>query len=156
MPTSYTWPLPPATFPSVATRTGKGGGLASLPGQDVSTFPGLDVTFSLMTPRRSIAEGAARRLVTPQGALWRHPTYGRDLRRHLSAPMTTQKLQLIKHESEGQIEQDERIQSSTVKVSFADDTKTLRVQATLIDADGPFTFSAAINQIGITQFQVQE
>ena len=125
-------------------------------GSDISTFPDLDVTFALMTDRRVLAEATARRWLTPNGSLWKHPDYGEDVRAYLNAPMTTQKLQDLKTRLEAQAEQDERVQACTVFVSFDDDTKTINIQSALDDGNGEFQFTALVSQLGITDLEVQE
>lgn len=125
-------------------------------GSDVSTFPDLDSTFSLISGRRVLAEAVARRFITPKGALWKHPSYGCDLRRHLNAVMTTQRLAQIKQEAEAQAEEDERVLACECFVTFDDASKTIFIRVGLADADGPFAFTAGITQLGLSLLSGQE
>lgn len=138
--------------PAPVFLLGQGGDL----GTDVSTFPDLDTTFSLMSGRRALAEAIARRLITPKGALWKHPSYGCDVRRHLNAVMTSQRLQVIKQECEQQAEEDERVLACECFVTFDDDSKAILIRVGLADKDGPFTFTAGISQLGLTLLAEQE
>lgn len=119
-------------------------------GSDISTFPDLDVAFALMQGRRVLQEAVARRYITPKGALWKHPTYGCDLRRYLNRPMTTQLLAQVKQETEAEAEQEERVLACQNFVTFDDDSKTLVIRVGLTDSDGPFTFTAGFNALGLT------
>lgn len=125
-------------------------------GSDISTFPDLDTTFSLISGRRVLAEAVARRLITPKGALWKHPSYGCDLRRYLNAVMTTQRLSQVKQEAEAQAEEDERVLACESTVKFDDASKTLLIRIGLTDSLGPFTFTAGISQLGLTMLAAQE
>lgn len=125
-------------------------------GSDVSTFPDLDVAFALMTGRRVLQEAIARRYITPKGALWKHPTYGCDIRRYLNRPMTTQVLAQIKQETEAEAEQEERVLACSNFVTFEDASQTLIIRVGLTDATGPFTFTAAVSKLGLALLQGQE
>ncbi len=55
---------------------------------DVSTFPDLDSSFTLITGRRVIAEAILRRLLTPRGGLAYDPDFGLDVRGWLNEDCT--------------------------------------------------------------------
>lgn len=131
-------------------------GAAGELGTDISTFPDLDTTFSLIGGRRALAERVARRFVTPRGALWKHPSFGCDLRRFLNAPMTQQKLQQIKQEAEAEAEQDEQVLACEVFASFDEASGAIVLRVGLTDADGPFIYTAGITQLGIELLEAQD
>jgi len=147
-------PATPITLPDIRKRQ-EAGTLLDV-GADISTFPDLDVSFALMQGRRVLLEAVARRYITPKGALWKHPSYGCDLRRYLNKPMTSQLLARIKQESEGEAEQEERVLACQNRVAFDDPSRTLLIRVGLTDADGPFTFTAGIDALGLSLLQSQE
>ncbi len=117
-------------------------------GGDVSTFPDLDATFSLLTSQRVVAEAVARRLLTPHGTLFYDPDSGLDVRELLSEGFTPAKIYRLKSLISSEAEADERVLSADVSLVFNPLAQTLKVTVRLELADGPdFALVLDINKL---------
>ena len=106
-------------------------------GIDVSTFPDLDPQFRLISGRRAIVEVVMRRFSTPHGALLDDPT-----------PSVLYQWQ---HALQVEALKDERVLSAEV---VFDTTRlisrgVLVISVALTDADGPFRFVLAVDQMTV-------
>lgn len=89
-----------------------------------SDFSGInDLDFALTYLEGEAAEELAfmqaiqRRLSTPRGALWRHPSYGLDLKTFLSDNISTSVAQGV---IAAEIRKDERVENAVVEVTVSD------------------------------------
>lgn len=105
-------------------------------GEDVSTFPDLDVTGNSITGLRTIAEACLRRLSTPEGSLEYDPDYGYDLRDLLNEDLDARDLRRHAARAEIELEKDERIARADVVLSLEPTTHklTIRITGTLVNA----------------------
>jgi hypothetical protein len=120
-------------------------------GTDISTFPTLDTSFSLMTGRRVVAEAIARRLSTPRGKLFWDRSAGTDLRGWLNDDLDPVRSPMaIGIAVEAECLKDERVAGAQVAVSFDVRTRTLRVRIALelIDGDS-FSMVLGVDQVTV-------
>lgn len=119
-------------------------------GTDVSTFPDLDATFSLLGSQRIVAEAVARRLLTPHGTLFYDPDSGVDLRELLGEGFTQAKLYRLRSLISSEAEADERVLSAAVALTFNAAAQSLSVRVTIQTADGPdFALVLDINKLSV-------
>jgi phage baseplate assembly protein W len=118
-------------------------------GEDVSTFPSLDTTFSTIGGFRVLAEALARRLMTPKGLLTFHPDYGFDLRQFINETIDDSVLARIKQGTIHEILQDERVADADATVTFTQATQTLTVTCQVVTAKGAFQFVLALSSVGV-------
>lgn len=119
-------------------------------GTDVSTFvdSDLDPYFREISGTRVVAEEIMRRWLTPQGALFWDPKFGSNIRDLLSARVDRLRLFSSQASLAAQAEQDERVASAAVSVSFDTSTKNLRVRAEILLVDGlTFELVADVSQL---------
>lgn len=114
-------------------------------GNDVSTFPDLDPTFTLLDSRRIVAEAVARRLTTPRGSLVDNPLYGFDVRTLLHASASPAQRASWEQQIEAQAIADERVQAA--QVSLVKQDRGWRVGVRLVTADGPFRLVVSVNDV---------
>lgn len=119
-------------------------------GQDISTFPGLDPTFTLIGGPRIVAEACARRLMTPHGALVDAPNYGLDLRAFVNASIDAGTLGRLPDLIAAECEKDERVRGATAQASYGAASMTLTVSVTLELAAGPFTLVLLVTAATLT------
>ena len=120
-------------------------------GIDVSTFPDLDPQFRLISGRRAIVEVVMRRFSTPHGALLDDPDFGRNVREMLNEGLTPSVLYQWQHALQVEALKDERVLSAEV---VFDTTRlisrgVLVISVALTDADGPFRFVLAVDQMTV-------
>ncbi len=120
-------------------------------GLDVSTFPGLDVAFKLITGQRAIAEAVARRWVTPRGSLAYDPDYGEDVRGYLSARIDAARLRALEASLTAQALADERVSGAVVQlaVTGSGPALSLRASASLTSSAGPFRLVLTVSQLAL-------
>lgn len=119
-------------------------------GSDVSTFPDLDPTFSLMTTQRVIAEAVARRLLTPQGGLFYDPSAGVDVRGLLNAGFTQSGVYALRARIAAEAEADERVASAEVRLDFNQAAQTLAIRVRLVPHDGgPFFLVLSVSALAV-------
>jgi phage baseplate assembly protein W len=111
-------------------------------GSDISTFPDLDPTFTVITGPRVVVEAVARRLTTPQGSLVSDPNYGFDVRQLLHADLDARSEARAVAAMQAQAEADERILSATVTLTRSGETLAIRVRLTT--QEGPFAFTLSV------------
>lgn len=99
-------------------------------GDDVSTFPDLDVTGNTITGVRVIAEACLRRLMTPEGSLSYDPDYGYDLSELLNEDLEDRELRRHAARAELELEKDERILNARVELTLDASTHTLKIRIT--------------------------
>jgi hypothetical protein len=125
-------------------------------GTDVSTFPVLDVTFSLTSGQRVVGEQLARRLMTPRGSLPWAPNDGLDLRGMLSAKFTASMLYKWRSQIVGECEKDERVRSADVTITPAVDFLSAVITITVTTADGPFALVLGVDKVTVSLLDFQE
>ncbi|MGZ3454443.1 MAG: hypothetical protein ACXVEF_32855 [Polyangiales bacterium] len=120
-------------------------------GVDVSTFleGDLDPYFRLISGARVVAEAIVRRWTTPTGGLFFDESFGVDIRELASKAMTPQTLFALASTLAAQAEEDERVQSALVNVSFSAATKRLLVRAEIRCATGPFTLVVSADRLSV-------
>jgi len=120
-------------------------------GVDVSTFldGDLDPYFRPLTGARVVAEAVVRRWTTPSGGLFFEPGFGVDVRELASQAMTPQALFTLGAQLAAQAEEDDRVQSALVEVSFNHSTRKLLVRADLRTATGPFSLVVSVDRLSL-------
>jgi hypothetical protein len=119
-------------------------------GSDVSTFPDLDPTLSLISTQRAIAEVVARRWLTPNGSLFYAPSEGVDVREYLNQGFTKARVYALQAQLAAEAEADERVESASVRVDFNAQAQTLKVSATLRPYDsGPFALVLTVSALRV-------
>lgn len=118
-------------------------------GSDVSTFPGLDPDFVLRTGTSVLGQVVARIYMTPQGSDRWHRDWGRDLRRYLNEPMTTEKLAQLQSEAEEGAELDERILEASATATFNEPASTVLLSVRVTTNVGPFLFTFSLDEAGV-------
>lgn len=118
-------------------------------GIDVSTFPGLDPNFTLITGQRAVGEAVARRLIQPRGSLFYDLDYGFDLRAYLNAGLTPAELFGIGVEVEREAMKEPRVLRAYSLVQLNAVTRLLIVKLDLTTAEGPFALTLEITAVGI-------
>lgn len=130
-------------------------------GTDLSTFAGVgnavgaDPLFLPISGPRVVLEAVARRLMTPRGALPRHPGYGYDLLSLCSKRMTTVARKRAEADIKAECEQDPRVLSATV-VEFAEVAGAphrYRLRISLELAEGPFDLVLGIGDVTVTMLR---
>src|SRR5574337_487746 len=104
-------------------------------GQDVSTFPDLDPSFSALTGPRVVAEAIARRLSTPRGSLPFYPDYGIDVRDWVNESITRDRLAQFRRALEAEVVKDERVDSADSAIAFNTQTGEMQLSIILTTAD---------------------
>jgi hypothetical protein len=120
-------------------------------GEDVSTFldGDLDPYFRPLTGPRVVAEAVVRRWTTPSGGLFFEPSFGLDVRELSSQAMTPQALFTLGALLASQAEEDERVQSALVELSFNAQTRKLLVRAEIRTASGPFALVVSVDRLSV-------
>ncbi|MBI2388631.1 MAG: hypothetical protein HYV09_03355 [Deltaproteobacteria bacterium] len=120
-------------------------------GIDVSTFldGDLDPYFRPLSGPRVVAEAVVRRWTTPSGGLFFEPGFGVDVRELASQAMTPQALFTLGAQLAAQAEEDERVQSAHVDVSFNTQTRKLLVRADVHTAAGPFALVVSVDRLSV-------
>jgi hypothetical protein len=111
-------------------------------GSDLSTFADvqsgiadLDPTFAVISGPRVVIERIARKLMTPTGSMLR-AGWGYDLRAHLQDSMTAGSIGALQGIIQGQIEEEQEVESSAVAVTYSLETRTLTVTARIVLVTG--------------------
>jgi len=120
-------------------------------GEDVSTFleGDLDPYFRPLTGPRVVAEAIVRRWTTPSGGLFFEPGFGLDVRELSSQAMTPQALFTLGAQLAAQAEEDERVQSALVELSFNPQTRKLLVRAEIRTASGSFALVVSVDRLSV-------
>lgn len=120
-------------------------------GTDVSTFVDgdLDPYFRSLTGARVVAEAVVRRWTTPSGGLFFDPNFGADVRELVSSALSPHALFSLASTLAAEAEEDERVHSAHVNVSFNAQTRKLIVRAEIISAEGPFTLVVSVDRLSV-------
>jgi hypothetical protein len=122
-------------------------------GTDISTFPDLDPTFTLVDSPRMVAECVLRRWTTPRGLLDYDPNAGFDIRQYLNANLSNAtQLYALRRNLEAEAEKDERVLRCDCVLTFVG--AELTIQATLFLAGGPFVLTAVVSAISVQLLSV--
>lgn len=143
-------PLPTFSSPlSFTASTAEASALAY--GTDISTFPDLDPTFTLITGERVVAESIARRWTTPPGSLEGEEDYGYDVRLHLNQALSPRDLFRIQSVLTQEAEKEERVEGVDVTVDHNFSSGTLKVVGAIQTNDvGTFDLVLAIDKVSAT------
>jgi hypothetical protein len=120
-------------------------------GVDVSTFVDgdLDPYFRPLSGPRAVAEAVVRRWTTPGGGLFFDLSFGVDVRELVSRAMTPQAIFALGAQLAAQAEEDDRVQSALVDVSFDGRTRKLTVRAEIRTAHGPFALVVSVDRLSV-------
>lgn len=118
-------------------------------GTDISTFPDLDLTFTVISGPRVLGESIARRLSTPYGAFPWAPDYGLDVRQLLGAKFDPAGVDLWRARITAEVEKDERVTSAAVTLTLAPDRLSASMAINIIAADEPFRFVLTVDQVTV-------
>ncbi|MDB4929454.1 MAG: hypothetical protein JWM10_1938 [Myxococcaceae bacterium] len=129
-------------------------------GTDISTPAGADGQLGLDPYLRTVgglealAQALARRLVTPRGTLYRHPTYGHDVRQYLNDDLDEGDLSDIEAAVAAELGADERVDEAACLATFADET--LRLAVTVRPVTGrAFRFVLAVGAVTVALLTVE-
>ena len=116
-------------------------------GVDIATPDAADIDqyFSTVTGWRGLGQALGRRLITPRGSLLDDDAYGYDLRSRLNDTFTAAELAQLGAVVRRELEADERVESATAAVTFAQGTLTVR--AAVQTAEGPFRLVLAVSAV---------
>jgi phage baseplate assembly protein W len=118
-------------------------------GSDVSCFPDLEGTGSLISGKLVLAQALARRLTTARGSLFYDKNYGTDLRMYLNEGLTNEAIWRVKASVESECLKDERVARASADVSFSLETETLHVLIEIDTNGGPFALTLSITALTI-------
>jgi hypothetical protein len=121
-------------------------------GIDLDVIDDLPPTFRLASGQKNLANALVRQLITPEGALAAFggdPEYGYDLRDKLNESWTQAGLATLGAEIVAKWQRDERVKSVTVTASHNLATSTLKLDAQVESAAGPFALIVQISDVGI-------
>lgn len=119
-------------------------------GTDVSTFPDLDPSFTLISGPRVVIEAIARRLVTPRGTMPGRPNDGIDVRQWLNDSVDAGTLARMHGAIESEIAKDERVQRAAVSLAFDAASRTLRITINVRLDDGPFDLVLSVDRVTLS------
>lgn len=116
-------------------------------GTDINTpdAADLDPYFAGVSGWRCLAQGLARRLVTPRGSLLDDPAYGYDLRSRLNDVITAADLSQLAGIVKREFEADERVERADATVTYA--SGALRVAAIITTATGTMRLVVAVSSV---------
>lgn len=118
-------------------------------GWDVACVDDIDPAFELVTGPKAVAQAIVRRHITPRGGLHYAGTYGYDLRQHLNGSFEPGDEFVIAQAVEAQCEQDERVRSADVTVSYEAASEKLRVRIVVALDEGPFEFVLGVSAVTV-------
>lgn len=127
-------------------------------GRDISTFVDvdglldLDPAWNLLSGVPVVAEAIARRISTPPGSLPDDSSYGFDVRQLLEDNLDERDEAEARAAIRLQAEADERVLSADVQLSLVDER--LRIVLRLLLAEGPFTLTLLVSQLGVEQLSL--
>jgi len=110
---------------------------------------GLDPYFGLAREGTAYVQAIARRWVTPRGSLYRHPSYGYDVRQYLNEDIDDADLPAIESALAEEAQADERTDSARVSVTFADGVLTVSALLTTITGQ-TFRLVLAVGEVTTT------
>lgn len=116
-------------------------------GTDISVFPDLDKTLALISGGRVLGEAVAKMWLTRRGSLVFHPDRGVDIRDYLNESIDGSVLAEIRTLCEREAEQDERVDSCTVLVTYDPTTQEITIAAALETAEGPYRFTLGVTSL---------
>jgi hypothetical protein len=103
--------------------------------------------FPEVTGRPLLIEALLRRLVTPRGALLGDRDYGTDVREWLNDDVDVAGAARLGAAIGAELAKDQRVRSASATASFIDNVLTAVI--TIVDADGPFKLTVAIDQVDL-------
>lgn len=116
-------------------------------GRDWSCATDLDGTGRMVQGFDLLAQALVRRLITPRGALLRHPTYGAGILGMIDDVMDARGASRIAALIDAQFRQDQRVQRSTTQATYAGGKVTTTTIVTT--AAGPFSLVLSISNVTI-------
>jgi len=119
-------------------------------GRDFSALP--DLSLSVQSGARNLAEALARRLITPRGGLFYDPSYGTDIREFINSEDDDETRFEMTTRISAEIDKDERVLSSSVEIG-ENISNSVTVTARIIAATGPFTLILTVDALGVTQLR---
>jgi phage baseplate assembly protein W len=103
--------------------------------------------FPEVSGRAGLVEALLRRLVTPRGQLLGEPDYGTDVRDWINDERSITEGSRLGAAVAAELAKDERVKSASATASF--DGTTLTIVITLVDAQGPFKLTLAVDQVDV-------
>lgn len=129
-------------------------------GTDISTPSaadgqlGLDMYLRTISEEECLVQAFARRLTTPRGTLYRHPTYGYDVRQHANDDPDDADLAEVERAVAEECRADERVDDAACVASFVDDTLTLTVTVRVLTGQ-TFRFILAVGQVTVSLLRME-
>ena len=119
-------------------------------GTDVSTFPDLDPTFTIISGQHVVGEACARRLYCPHGGLLYDSDYGMDVRLLLNAGFTQQQAYVFKTALESECEKAERVVSASAVLAYVNATNTMTATIRVLTSNATsFALTLTVSQVGV-------
>lgn len=103
--------------------------------------------------RTALAQAIARRLQTPRGRVPWWPNYGTDIRNMLLSKTPPN---VIVSSVVRECLKDERVAQADVVAVESTDGRTLKLDLTITDADGPFDFTMSIDDAAVNLIALQK
>lgn len=117
-------------------------------GTDFACIKDFSPDLALATGRACLAQAIARRLITPRGGLIDDPNYGYDLTQFVNDDLDVPDLARIEANTVAECNKDERVSSTTVKLTLAA-SGLLIVTVSLEDSAGPFSLVLSVTDVTI-------
>lgn len=122
--------------------------MADIFGTDLACLEDLDFELTpVVNQRYGCALAVARRWLTGRGTLWYAPDYGYDVRQYLGAADVTS-TGFVEAALEQEALKDERVAACEVRVTRDPKSRTLRIEALLTSAEGPFPLTLTVDALG--------
>ena len=124
-------------------------------GTDIICFYDLDPYFSLVSGVNCLAQDLFHSITTQNGSLAYDLSYGIDIRQQLNGSVTSQTLSNLSAAINFQIQNDDRVQTSTCVLNWDNITSTLTGNINVIPAVGvPFQFVVAASALSVSLLSV--
>jgi hypothetical protein len=117
-------------------------------GSDISGIEDLDPALSTVDGRRALAQAVARRYITPAGTHPDDPSYGYDLTDVIGSSVPPEE---IEHYALAQARLEEEVEEARCSMSVTGplDAQAIAMTITLVDAQGPFTFTVVASALTV-------
>jgi|SRR5688500_6834067 len=103
--------------------------------------------------RTALMQALARRLQTPRGRVPWWPNYGTDVR---SLLLSKAPRHAIVSAAVRECSKDERVEQVDAVFTLSADGRTIRLNLTVTDAEGPFDFTMTIDEAAVSLIELQK